>query len=85
MDLSFRITSDMLAPARELAVLPGDLAALLITVAARQADSSTARIQMILDAPAVVQDRFAPIEGSFNAAVAHALAHWKHDTAGRDR
>jgi hypothetical protein len=66
---------------RELTVLPPDLATLMIGIAARQADSSTARVQMILDAPPMVQDCFAPIDGSFNAAVARALAHWKHAVA----
>lgn len=76
MDLSF-------APFdrdHELIAWPGDLAALMIGVAARQGASPTAMAQAGLvpaeQAPPVA-DLFAPEDGAFNGKVAAALKVWK--------
>jgi len=77
LDLSFR----PFLPEREIAVAPCDLALLVAAASAARAACATARVQAILDAPAVapplVADLLAPVAGSFDAAVAAALWRWR--------
>lgn len=67
----------------ELVAWPGDLAALMVGVAARQGASPTAiaqaEIAAAAAAPAIDPDGtgFAPADGSFNGEVAAALTRWK--------
>lgn len=78
MDLSF-------APFdrhHEVTLLPGDLAVLMVGVAARQAASPTARAQ-VLAGPAAQPDSQAadprllePPNGAFHGGVATSLADW---------
>lgn len=74
MDLSFtNFDRD-----QELIAWPGDLAALMVGVAARQGASPTAAAQAGLDGPRPVEpDLFSPADGAFNGAVAAALGGWK--------
>lgn len=82
MDLSF-------APFdrhREVTLLPGDLAVLMVGVAARQAASPTAVVQALAPVPAPVATGpfragpdprlLAPLDGAFNGAVATLLRRW---------
>ena len=65
---------------QELVVWPGDLAVLMIGVAARQGASPTAAAQAGLgDAGGEepVPDPFAPADGAFNGEVAAALTRWR--------
>jgi hypothetical protein len=65
---------------QELIAWPGDLAALMIGVAARQGASPTAIAQAELARGAqarVVPSVFAPEDGAFNGEVAAALRDWK--------
>lgn len=85
MDLSF----PRFAPDAELSLLPGDLAVLMVGIAARQAASPTALAQAgiaqggIADAElgaAEAQPRlFAPRDGAFNGTVAALLVRWKQE------
>ena len=66
----------------ELSVVPGDLAVLMVGVAARQAASPTAAIQARV-APASPQggaatdpSPLAPADGAFNGAMAAAITRW---------
>ena len=68
---------------REVTLLPGDLAVLMVGVAARQAASQTAVAQAKVDsdvaATAAVQpepDLFAPADGAFNGALAALIVLW---------
>jgi len=62
-----------------VAVLPPDLAVLLVGVAARQAASPTAMVQSHL-APAVTADSiFFPQSGAFDAAVAARFRQWQRE------
>ena len=72
MDLSYiRFEHDARA-----AVLPPDLAVLLVGVAARQAASPTARLQAVFDRPRVLDLPFRPPGGAFEARQAERLARW---------
>ncbi len=85
MDLSFplhRPFDRSLEPwgdgATELAVLPHDLAVLMVGVAARQAASATAAAQVADGAYHVTDDTlFRPVCGAFNGAVAVAIVRWR--------
>jgi len=66
-------------PAAALDLSPGELAVLLAAATTAQDATATAHAQAILDAPRPVADRFAPITGSFDAAVAAALWRWRRD------
>lgn len=69
MDLSFsRFEAD-----GTVVALPPDLAVLMVGVAARQAASPTALAQARLSSPGRHDDRFAPVHGAFNHAVALLL------------
>ena len=78
MDLSTSFDRD-----HELVAWPGDLAVLMVGVAARQGASATAIAQALLvsglqaGAEPHADGRFGPADGAFNAAVAAALAGWK--------
>jgi hypothetical protein len=65
--------------ASELSMLPADLAVLMVGVAARQAASVTAGVQigMALDLSSNATSRFAPADGRFSPETARALAEWK--------
>ncbi len=77
MDLSF---AGFDLRADQAALLPVDLAVLLVRIGARQAASPTAiaQAQMMAGAPAAV-NRFAPADGAFSGATARALAEWKDE------
>ena len=65
---------------QELVAWPGDLAALMVGVAARQGASPTAAAQAGLGAAPAgkpAPDPFAPADGAFNGEVAAALTRWK--------
>lgn len=82
LDLSTSFDRD-----HELVAWPGDLAVLMVGVAARQGASATAIAQALLaeglatrlaaGAEPHAEGLFGPAEGAFNAAVAAALAEWK--------
>ncbi len=73
MDLSFpRFDRDI-----ELTVLPGDLAVLIVGVAARQAASHTAAVQAGFSFRDVDPALFQPVHGAFNGPMAAALTRWK--------
>ena len=75
MDLSFsRFVSD-----GEVTALPGDLAVLMVGVAARQAASPTALAHAGCGAAALGALPFAPGDGAFNQPVAQLLAQWKQE------
>jgi hypothetical protein len=63
----------------EVTVLPGDLALLIVGVAARQAASPTAVVQAGFARVAVDPKLFAPVHGAFNGPMANALANWKRE------
>ncbi len=60
-------------------MLPADLAVLMVGVAARQAASVTASVQIDLSQTALepTPAPFAPSDGRFSADTAQALAVWK--------
>ena len=63
---------------QELIAWPGDLAALMVGVAARQGASPTAAAQAGLAGNEEVRpDPFAPADGAFNGEVAAALTRWR--------
>jgi hypothetical protein len=74
MDLSFpRFDRD-----HEVTVMPGDLAVLMVGVAARQAASVTAAAQAAITRGPMADPRlFAPLDGAFNGPMAGALVRWK--------
>lgn len=75
MDLGFsRFDKDA-----TLAVLPPELAVLMVHVAARQAASPTALAQN--DAVRSLPDAvlFAPVDGAFNGPVARTFVQWKNE------
>ena len=79
MDLSFARYDRQ----REVTLLPGDLAVLMVGVAARQAASPTAVAQAKVNREAetavVLQpepDLFAPADGAFNGALAALIVLW---------
>ena len=78
LDLSTSFDRD-----HELVAWPGDLAVLMVGVAARQGASATAIAQALLatelaaDVKPHAEGLFGPADGAFNAAVAAALAEWK--------
>ena len=73
MDLSF----PPFDRAVELTVLPGDLAVLMVGVAARQAASPTAIRQAGFLASRVHPRLFAPLDGAFNGPMAAAIIGWR--------
>ncbi len=74
MDLSFaRFDRDT-----NVTILPTDLAVLLVGVAARQAASTTARIQSAL-APVAAESLLAPAHGAFSESTAAALTRWQQE------
>ncbi|MES2058956.1 MAG: hypothetical protein V4564_23655 [Pseudomonadota bacterium] len=74
MDLSFsRFEHDA-----SVAILPPDLAVMMVGIAARQAASPTALFHSRLPATTVAAaNLFAPLHGAFNAAMAAALVRWR--------
>lgn len=76
MDLSFA----RFDRANDLHQLPGDLAVLMVGIAARQAASPTAAVQagVVGDLPAAepAQQLLAPKDGAFNGAMAAAIVRW---------
>lgn len=58
----------------DLVTWRGDWAVLMVGVAARQMESETAEVQARLDA-----GPFAPVDGTFNRAVAEAITLWKEE------
>lgn len=62
--------------AHELVVLPGDLAALMATVAGRQAASPTAQAQARWTAAADPL-LFRPLHGAFNGPMAAVTLRWR--------
>ena len=75
MDLSFtRFDRDA-----ELTVLPGDLAVLIVGIAARQAASPTAAVQAGFARTTIDPTLFAPLHGAFNGPMAAALIQWKSE------
>jgi len=73
LDLSFpRFDRDV-----ELTVLPGDLAVLIVGIAARQAASPTAVVQAAFAREQPDPKLFAPLHGAFNGPMATALMRWK--------
>ena len=79
MDLSF----SRLLPDAELSLLPGDLAVLMVGVAARQAASATALAQAAFARAGTGAGNdprlFAPIHGAFNGPMAAMLVRWKQE------
>ena len=72
MDLSFALQHDHHRPIR---ALPTALAVLLVEIAARQAASPTARLQMMLDgAQGRVPDCIGSAQTTFNRATAAVLS-----------
>ncbi len=75
MDLSYlRFEHDA-----SVAVLPPDLAVLLVGVAARQAASPTAMVQTRLAPVASTDSIFFPRSGAFEAAVAAQFRRWRRE------
>ncbi len=75
MDLSFtRFDRDA-----EVTELPGDLAVLIVGIAARQAASPTAVVQASFARTTVDPKLFAPLHGAFNGPMAAALTRWKDE------
>ncbi|MBB3588157.1 hypothetical protein [Sphingomonas sp. BK481] len=75
MDLSFpRFDREA-----ELTVLPGDLAVLIVGIAARQAASPTAAVQAGFSRGTIDPKLFAPVHGAFNGPMADALTRWKQE------
>jgi hypothetical protein len=74
VDLSFsRFEHDA-----SVAILPPDLAVMMVGIAARQAASPTALFHSHLPETSVVTaNLFAPLHGAFNATMAEALMRWK--------
>jgi hypothetical protein len=62
-----------------VAVLPPDLAVLLVGVAARQAASPTAMAQARLDPIVTAESVFGPSSGAFDAVVATRLFEWRQE------
>lgn len=75
MDLSYlRFEHDA-----SVAVLPPDLAVLLVGIAARQAASPTAMMHMLF-APTVIADLpFRPRSGAFDARQAVRIERWRQE------
>ena len=75
MDLSFpRFDRDA-----EVTILPGDLAVLIVGIAARQAASPTAAVQAGFARATIDPQLFAPLHGAFNGPMATALTRWKDE------
>ena len=75
MDLSYlRFEHDA-----SVAVLPPDLAVLLVGIAARQASSPTAMFQARIDTPTFAISPFRPPSGAFDAIVAARIAAWRQE------
>ena len=63
----------------EVTQLPGDLAALMVGIAARQAASATAQAQAVVTLAVPDSRLFAPLDGAFNGPMAAALVRWKDE------
>ncbi|MBI0476210.1 hypothetical protein D9601_12720 [Sphingomonas sp. MA1305] len=63
----------------EVTRLPGDLAVLMVGIAARQNASATATAQARFGRMYGAMRRLQPASGAFNGQVASLLAHW-HDS-----
>lgn len=75
MDLSYlRFEHDA-----SVAVLPPDLAVLLVGVAARQAASPTAMIQNQIAPAVAVEMPFRPHSGAFDERQAERLVRWRQE------
>ncbi|HXH14946.1 MAG TPA: hypothetical protein VNJ10_02315 [Sphingomonas sp.] len=75
MDLSFpRFDRDA-----EVTVLPGDLAVLIVGIAARQAASPTAAVQASFARNSFDPRLFAPLHGAFNGPMAAVLTRWRDE------
>ena len=62
-----------------VAVLPSDLAVMMVGITARQAASPTALFHARLGAGAFDHFPLSPAHGAFNAAAAAALRGWKDE------
>jgi len=75
VDLSFsRFEPDCTAIA-----LSGDLAVLLVGIAARQSTSPTALLAARVTIPVLTDQLFAPAHGAFNRAMAATIRSWKQE------
>ncbi len=75
MDLSYlRFDHDA-----SVAVLPPDLAVLMVGISARQAASPTALLQTRLFPRAIESSAFFPPSGAFDADVAARIANWSQE------
>ena len=75
MDLSYlRFEHDA-----SVAVLPPDLAVLLVGVAARQAASPTAMIQAQVAPAVAIELPFRPVSGAFDEGQAVRIARWRQE------
>jgi hypothetical protein len=75
VDLSFtRFDRDA-----EVTELPGDLAVLIVGIAARQAASPTAAVQASFGRATIAPELFAPVHGAFNGEMASTLNRWKEE------
>ncbi|OYY70417.1 MAG: hypothetical protein B7Y47_10265 [Sphingomonas sp. 28-63-12] len=59
--------------------LPGDLAVLLVGIAARQATSPTAMIGACAAMPNRPQEWLRPAHGAFNRAMAATICRWREE------
>jgi len=75
LDLSF---SDFDKQA-EMTALPADLSVLMVGIAARQANSATARVNARIVGFATAGSLLAPCDGHFNARVAAMLIRWRKE------
>jgi hypothetical protein len=62
-----------------VAVLPPDLAVLLVGIAARQASSPTAMLHARIDTPTFASSPFRPQSGAFDSIVAARIAAWRQE------
>jgi hypothetical protein len=62
-----------------VAILPPDLAVLLVGVAARQASSPTAMLHARIESPTFAISPFRPPSGAFDAIVAARIAAWRQE------
>jgi hypothetical protein len=75
LDLSFTDFDDR----TEVVVLPADLSTLMIGIAARQAASATAHMQLRCAGSTRHRTLLEPLDGAFNGPMAAALIRWKDE------
>lgn len=59
--------------------MPSDLSVLMVGIAARQANSMTARVQAGFQPNGAVPLLMTPVGGAFNGAMARSLMLWKDE------